>query len=296
MKKVVPKEVPLPPNPSHQLPLTSRSTSHGGLAQRIHRVLFGLFLVQFALVWVNLWLPVPGLGSARWPDGLLLVLATATTLASLARQLPGQNVMLASMLIAIIGGAVPSVGAIVAIPVGPSVYGGRLGPQFFCPLRWAAAMLWLVAILTSRGVAGLILGRWRARRDYGLRVIGLSAILAGVFELGLEPFATEVKRYWLWHPAQARLEWYGTPWISFLGSAAAAMLILVAVTPALINKKPVEQTPQYHPLMVWVLMNLLFATGAAARRLWQAAVLALLASLVVAAFATRARGRASQMG
>src|SRR6266702_2674424 len=150
MKKVVPKEVPLPQNPSHQLPLTSQSTSHGGLAQRIHRVLFGLFLAQFALVWVNLWLPVPGLSSARWPDGLLLVLATATTLASLARQLPGQNVMLASMLVAIIGGALPGLGALVASSHLPSSifhlpsYAGRLWPPFSCPLHWAAAMLWLV--------------------------------------------------------------------------------------------------------------------------------------------------------
>src|SRR5260370_15778899 len=113
MKKVVPEEVPLPLNTS-QLPFTSHSSSHGGLTQRVHRILFGLFLAQFALVWMNWWQPVPGLDSARWPDGLLLVLATATTLASLARQLPGQNVMLASMLIAIIGGALPGVGAMVA--------------------------------------------------------------------------------------------------------------------------------------------------------------------------------------
>jgi len=258
--------------------------------------LFGLFLAQFALVWVNLWLPVPGLGSARWPYGLLLVLATATTLASLARQLPGQNVMLASMLVAIIGGALPGLGALVASFRLPSSishlpsYPGSLWPQFLFPLYWAAAMLWLVAIFTSRGVAQLILGRSRTRRDYGLRVIGLSALLAGVFELGLEPFATEVKRYWLCNPTEARLAWYGTPWIRFVGLAVAARPLQVVVTPALINKKPVQQAPQCHPVMVWVLINLLFATGAAAHRLWQAAVLALLASVVVAAFAIRAKG------
>ncbi len=266
------------------------------LTHKIHRILFGLFLAQFALVWVTLWLPVPGLGSARWPDGLLLALATATTIASLARQLPGQNVMLASMLVAIIGGALPGLGALVASFHLPSSifhlpsYAGSLWPQFFFPLHWAAAMLWLVAIFTSRGVARLILGRWRTRRDYGLWVIGLSALLAGVFEFGLEPFATEVKRYWLCNPTQTGLAWYGTPWIRFVGLAVAAMLIQVVVTPALINKKPVQQAPQCHPVMVWVLINLLFATGAAAHRLWQAAVLALLASVVVAAFAIRAKG------
>ena len=77
-----------------------RSSRLSGLAPKVHRVLFGLFLLQFTLVWARLWLPWPLLGSARWPDGLLVVLTTATLLASLTRQLPGQNVMLAAVIIA----------------------------------------------------------------------------------------------------------------------------------------------------------------------------------------------------
>src|SRR5690242_12005763 len=83
-----------------------------GCGEKIHRILFALFLIQFVFVWFRSWLPNPPLPSARWPDGLLLVLTTATTLAALARQLPGQNVMLAFTIIGIIAGAVQSLGTV----------------------------------------------------------------------------------------------------------------------------------------------------------------------------------------
>ncbi len=36
-----------------------RSNRFSGLAAKVHRVLFGLFLLQFVLVWARLWLPGP---------------------------------------------------------------------------------------------------------------------------------------------------------------------------------------------------------------------------------------------
>jgi hypothetical protein len=65
------------------------------------------------------------------------------------------------------------------------------------------------------------------------------------------------------------------------------LLILAFATPTLINKKPVKQPPDYHPLIVWLLLNLLFVTGAFANRFWPAAVVVLLASTVVTVFAVR---------
>ena len=141
-----------------------RSNRFSGLAPKVHRVLFGLFLLQFALVWTRLWLPWPLLGTARWPDGLLVVLTTATVLASLTRQLPGQNVMLASIIIAFIGGAVQTLGALTAIPFGPYVYTDHIGQQLFYPLPWAMPLMWITVILASRGVARLMLRPWRKTR------------------------------------------------------------------------------------------------------------------------------------
>jgi len=46
-----------------------RSNRFLGLAPKVHRVLFGLFLLQFALVWARLWLPWPLLGDAAGRTG-----------------------------------------------------------------------------------------------------------------------------------------------------------------------------------------------------------------------------------
>src|SRR2546421_2005720 len=93
-----------------KIPLRANPFAH--LAPTLRNVLFTLFLIQFALVWLNLWSRLPGFGDARWPNGLLLVLTAATTVSSLTRQLPAQNVMLASVLIAFVAGAVQTFGAL----------------------------------------------------------------------------------------------------------------------------------------------------------------------------------------
>ena len=265
-----------------------RSNRFSGWAPRIHRVILGLFLLQFTLVWVKLWLFQPLLGNARWPDGLLVVLTTATVLASLACQLPGQNVMLVSVIIAFLAGAVQTLGALTAIPFGPLVYTEHIGQQLFYPLPWAMPMVWIALLLASRGVTRLLLRPWRKTQNYGFWMIGLTTLLVVLLDVGLEPFATHVKHYWFWNPTKLKLDWYGTPVVNFLGWAITALLILAFATPALINKKPGPQPPpEYSSLIVWLLLNFLFATGAAVQHLWPAVGLISLSSLAVTAFAIR---------
>ena len=268
--------------------IARRSTCFSGLAPKVHRVLFGLFLLQFALVWVRLWLPWPLPGSGRWPDGLLVVLTTATVLASLTRQLPGQNVMLAAFIIAFIAGAVQSIGALMAIPFGPFVYTDQIGQRLFYPLPWAMPLVWITVLLASRGVARLALRPWHNTGNYGFRLIGLTTLLVVLLDAGLEPFATRVKHYWIWNPTQLRFDWYTAPWVNFFGWAVTTLLILALATPSLIIKKPGPQPPpDYLPLVIWLLLNFLFATGAAVHQLWPAVGLISLISLVVTLFAVR---------
>jgi uncharacterized membrane protein len=265
-----------------------QSSRLGRLAPKVHRVLFGLFLLQFALVWTRLWLPWPLLGNAHWPDGLLLVLTTATVLASLTRQLPGQNVMLASIIIAFIGGAVQSLGALTGIPFGPCVHTDHIGQPLLHPLPWAVPLVWITTILTSRGVARLTLRPWRNAPTYGFRLIGLTTLLVVALDLGLEPFATRVQHYWSWNPTRLSLDWYAAPWTNLFGWVVTTLLILAFSTPSLINKKPMPQPPpDYAPLVVWLLLNLLFATGAAVHQLWPLLGLISLGSVTVAVFALR---------
>jgi uncharacterized membrane protein len=265
-----------------------RSNRLPGLAQKVQRGLFGLFLLQFALVWTRLWLPWPLLGSAHWPDGLLVVLATAAVVGSLTRQLPAQNVMLAAIIIAFIGGAVQSLGALTALPFGPYVYTEHTGQQLFNLLPWAVPLMWITAILASRGVARLALRPWRKSSNYGFRLIGLTTALVVLLDLGLEPFAARVKHYWFWNPTRLKFDWYDAPWVNSFGWAVTTLLILAFATPSLINKKPGPQPPpDYVPLVVWLSINILFATGAAVHHLWPALGLVSLGSITVAVFALR---------
>jgi uncharacterized membrane protein len=244
-----------------------------GWAPKVHGVLLGLFLVQWALVWARLWMARPPLGDARWPEGLLVVLTAATLLASLACHLPGQNVILASLVIAFVAGAVSTLGALTGIPFGPFHYTDAIGQQLFYPLPWAVPVIWLIAVLASRGLARLVLRPWRNTPNYGYWLIGVATLLVVLLDVGLEPFAGQVKCLWKWTPTRLKLDWYSAPCVNFLGWGVTALLIFAFITPALINKKPmIQPPPDYHPLVVWLLVDVLFLTGAAVHHLWLAVV------------------------
>jgi uncharacterized membrane protein len=266
---------------------TSKASPTADWTPVIHWVLFGLFVAQLVVVWLRLWPDSRLFGAARWPEGLLLVLATATTLASLTRQLPGQNVLLAAAVIAVIASLAQIIGTLTAVPFGPYVYTESMGQQLFHPLPWSVPCLWIVMVLNSRGVARLILKPWRKVRSYGFWVIGLAVLLVVLLDLGLEPFATRVKHFWLWLPTKSSLNWYSTPWVNFLGWSVTTLLILAFATPSLINKRSVKHPPDYHPLIVWLLLNVLLATSAITHQFWLAAGLVLAASILMSIFAIR---------
>jgi uncharacterized membrane protein len=255
------------------------------LGRPVRQVLFGLFLLQAGLVYARLWLPTLVFGPARWPDALFVLLATAATVGWLTGQLPAQNVMLAGTVIAVVGGAAHTLGASTEVPFGPLHYTDRIGDLLFKPLPWAVPLLWLVAVLNARGVARLIMRPWRKTRNYGFWVIGLAVALVVLFDLGLEPFATQVNGYWSWQRTKLNPDWYSAPVVNFLGWALVAGMILAFVTPALINKSPAKRPPAWEPLVIWLLVNGLFACSAATHQLWPAFWLTAGGNVLVAGFA-----------
>jgi len=227
-------------------------------------------------------LDVPG-----WPEALLLLLATASTISALARQLPLQNVLLAAGLIALMGGAAHMLGETTSLPFGPFVFGPEAGSKLFKTLPWTLPLIWVVAILNSRGVARLILRPWRKIRTYGFWLMGLTAVLTVLFDLALDPFAARVKHYWLWTPTKFPVTWQGAPLVNFLSWAAVSLLILAFVTPALINKNPVRRAPDFHPLAAWLGAILLFGLASASHGIWPAVALDGATIALVTTFAVR---------
>ena len=272
---------------SSAIPVASSRKAVAGPAQFLHPVFLVLFLAAFALVWLNTLKVFVLPGNPGWPAALVLFTAGATTLVSLSRQLPGQNVLLAASIIAVIAGTAQALGAITGIPFGPYLYTDAAGPKFFDVLPWSIPVIWIVVILNARGVARLILRPWRKSRLYGFRLIGVTAALALAFDFGLEPFATQVNHYWLWQPTKLALLWHGTPPSNFLGWLMTALLVLAFATPVMINKSHQKFPSDFHPLIVWLLLSLLFASGAANHQLWLAAGLVVLTGLVTTVMAVR---------
>ena len=252
-----------------------------------HWLFVVLLAVAFALVFAangrSLELP----GRPGWPEALLILLATMSTITALARQLALQNVLLAAFVIALMGGAIHALGVTTGIPLGPFLFGAEAGPQLFKTLPWAMPLIWVVAILNSRGVVRLILRPWRKIRSYGFWLIGLTALLTMLFDLAFDPFASRVKHYWLWVPTKFPLTWQGAPLVNFLSWVAVALLMLAFVTPALINKNPARRAPDFHPLAVWLGAILLFGIASAEHGMWMSVMLDGAIAVLAATFAIR---------
>ena len=272
----------VPPGTEAILPPTALPPSPW--ANAIHKPVFLAFLLGLAFAWITLLLGL----SDDWPwsDALLWMLAAAAALVGLARRLPGQNVLLSAALIAALSFTIAVVADRTAVPYGPRVYSARLGEKIL-GVPWPIPLIWIVILVTGRGVARLIMRPWRKTTYYGFWVIGLTGLLALLLDLGLDPFAARVKRYWLWQTSPDVLNWYSAPWVNFLGWLATALGILGFTTPWLINKQPVKQPVDYHPLVIWLLLNFYLATGSALHQMWPAAGLSLAGCTVATVFAVR---------
>lgn len=254
---------------------------------RWHKPIFILFLIVWVVNWVLLLFAIELPPEGRWVEALLPILAAVTSLVALRRRLPLQNVLTAAVLISGLSSGVVAVGAWSGIPFGPFLYGDTLGDRLFGVVPWSIPLLWVTLIINGRGVSRLIMRPWRKTNYYGFWVIGLTCLLVVWFDLGLEPFAVHRKGYWLWLTGKSAFSWHTTPWVNFLGWFISALGILAFTTPWLINKQPIKQPIDYHPLAVWLLLNLWIATGNALHHFWLAVGVASLGTAVAVVGAVR---------
>jgi putative membrane protein len=265
--------------------------------EHVHRPVFILFLVCAALNLVLLALqgstgaPRRSADSwhtlGRWPDGLLLASALVTSMLALGRRLPFQNVITATGLIVLLAGGLLGLTAWTGIPFGPIFFTENAGTKIGDVLPWTLPLWWVVLLLNGRGVARLILRPWRKTPYYGFWVIGFTAALLVAFDLGLEPFAVFVRDYWLWRTPRGVPAWYTAPWVNFLTWFVSASAILVFSVPWLINKNPVKRPMDYHPLIVWLVLNAWLALGNGMHGRWPAVVVTVIAGGITAVQAIR---------
>ncbi len=224
----------------------------------------------------------------NWPETALLAAAVAGTIATLARQLPLFHALFAAILFTLAGAGIALLNARTGLPFGPFVFGQKAGEKMFGVLPWAIPLIWPVTILSSRGVARLILRPWRKTQTYGFQLIGLAAGLTALFDFTLEPFATRVKHYWFWESTALPLTWQGSPLVSFFSWAVVTILLLAFITPLLINKNPrPPSAPDFFPLGIWLGGIVLFAAGCAVQKIWPAVAADAAIGTVAAVFALR---------
>jgi uncharacterized membrane protein len=251
------------------------------LANRLHWLFTILLTATFTLEIILIFAAHTFSG---WLEAILILLATASTITALRRQLPLQNVFLAVFGIALIGGITSMIGARTGIPFGPVTY--EIEPQI-SRLPWALPLLWVVIILNSRGVARLILRPWRKTKTYGFWLIGVTAALVVAFDFALETFA-HMKHFWLWMPTTVPFAWQGAPLSNFFSWFAVTVLILAFITPALINKQLSKHSvPDFHPLWLWVGAILIFTIASATHKLWPAFAVDAAIGIIAATFAVR---------
>ena len=91
--------------------------------------LTALLVAAYALVLTGLWWPLYLPGKPGWPGAVLLLLAAAGTIASLARHLPLQNILFAALVIALASGAAIWLDLKTGIPFGQFTVGDIAGPD-----------------------------------------------------------------------------------------------------------------------------------------------------------------------
>jgi hypothetical protein len=147
--------------------------------------------------------------------------------------------------------------------------------------------LWITVAVASRGVARLIVRPYRKTTYYGFWVIGLATALAVAFDLALEPFAVHSGRWWIWDTPTGAITWQTMPPVNSLGWLTCTLLLLAFATPWLLNKQPVKQPTDFHPLAIWLSFQLLFVAGNAATGRWSAVAIGLVLSGAAAVAAIR---------
>src|SRR5438105_3623698 len=167
----------------------------------------------------------------------LLLLALATILFVLARQLPWQNVLSASAIIGLAAGAVYGLARLAGGPWLLLLEQIGLGD---CVLAS------LVGVLTARRVATGLLEPWKGGRQYGLWLISLTTGLVVFFGFTFQT-------------AAGNREHGENSWRTLVLWGVTGLLAQILATPWLIKERPDRTSSKYQSLVVWIPLNFFFA-------------------------------------
>lgn len=151
----------------------------------------------------------------------LLVAGTIATLCVLGQKLPLQNIVGLAVTIAIFSGAILLGTSWLKLSFNPP----QLNQNFSKLPEWTFPLIWLVALVNARGIAKLLLHRWRKNKNFGLWLLALSS--------------------WFVAGLNAR---------NFFFQFAFGMIAFVVTTPWFLDKKRAESSADFQPLLLAILL------------------------------------------
>lgn len=240
------KVIPTCQSPVYLLAQRMESLSASRFVKSMQRISLLLFGGLWLLLWASVLFP-HAFRPSQWLQPAVLVIAAAATFLELWDELPLQNVVAASLVIGLAGVAMQNVARWAGADLGSSLAAGAY---------WVWPLVWLVAILSSRGSVRLALVSWRTSPVYGIWLLGLTAVGTAVFGMGFEAFVATA------HNGISGQASHHTRLTIPLGWALTAIILQVLATPFLINKTPVPRAPGVGPLLIWGMANVFFLTAA----------------------------------
>ena len=214
-------------------------------------------------------------------------MAAATSLVSLGRRLPPQNVFACGAVLFAIVSMAHIVGAKTGMPFGKFEGTEQLGPRLLKLMVWPVPFLWLAVLLSCRGIAKLVLRPYRRNKRYGWLLILIASVLALCTALAVEPFAVLSRGWWRWELDPKNFALWGVPWTDYAGWWAISWLALAFATPWLIQKRPVQQATDAYPLVVWISMLAVYVAGNIRQGLWGSVGIVTVVAVVATVFSIR---------
>ena len=234
-------------------------------ASRWHRPVQIAFVASVLAAAAFAWLKPNSATPIDFLGWLWVPLGALSCLVNLARRLPTQNVVTAGIIIGGIAALIESISVKTQVPFGARYFLNGVSPVSDRFPLWLIT-LWILLILSSRGVARLICRPYRKTTYYGFWVIGISALLVGLASIPMESFAQYRMHWWMQEhrvtsDEPSRILRANFPWFIPISWALVAVLILGISTPWLLNKHPVSQAPDLHGLLAYSLLQILLSSG-----------------------------------
>ncbi|MGF1678948.1 MAG: carotenoid biosynthesis protein [Candidatus Methylacidiphilales bacterium] len=191
-----------------------------------------------------------------WGDFIFLALSFAVILQLYASWLGWVRAVGGAVLVGALGGVAEWVGTRTGLPFGSYHYTENMGPMIGGQLPWAIPLAWWTVI----GSFHLLLRAWWPSLGSWSTAV-MVGILATGFDYIMEPYAWQIKTYWIWHQGSV-------PWLNYASWFVLSLTFSIMLAALGAWGSPGKSVAVPRALWVMVLICSLFLLGRAVHSGW----------------------------